>query len=99
LFWVAEPTSCYDQLRSFSQAIYRLTTLDFPAPDTFTYALDFIGTYTWEELCQGWVLRAAARRILPVSPDQVGSAWTKTAHVGVVGINRMDKTLLLGECM
>ena len=62
------------------------------------HLIDFIGTHTWEELCQEWVLRAGAREKLPFLPDQVGSAWTKNAQVDVVGINSMEKTLLLGEC-
>ena len=59
---------------------------------------DFIGAYTWEELCREWVLRASAKGELPVSVDQVGSVWTQTAQVDVVGINAMEKTLVLGEC-
>jgi len=62
------------------------------------HLLDFIGTYTWEELCQEWLLRASAENILPFMPDQVGSTWNKQAQVDVVGINTMEKTLLLGEC-
>jgi AAA+ ATPase superfamily predicted ATPase len=62
------------------------------------HLLDFIGTYTWEELCQEWLLRATGQNRLPFLPDQVGSAWTKNAQVDVVGINRMEKTLILGEC-
>jgi AAA+ ATPase superfamily predicted ATPase len=62
------------------------------------HLLDFIGTYTWEELCQEWLLRATGQHILPFLPDQVGSAWTKKAQMDVVGINSMEKTLLLGEC-
>jgi uncharacterized protein len=62
------------------------------------HLIDFIGTYTWEELCQEWLLRAAGKRLLPFLPDQVGSAWTKKAQVDVVGINTMEKTLILGEC-
>jgi AAA+ ATPase superfamily predicted ATPase len=62
------------------------------------HLIDFIGTHTWEELCQEWVLRAGAREKLPFLPDQVGSAWTKNTQVDVVGINSMEKTLLLGEC-
>lgn len=38
LYWVAEPTSALDQLRSFSQALYNFTTPDAPAPLDFTYA-------------------------------------------------------------
>jgi hypothetical protein len=59
---------------------------------------DFIGKYTWEELCREWVLRAGARGALPVTPDDVGSAWNSKAQVDVVGINTMEKTLILGEC-
>ncbi len=62
------------------------------------HLLDFIGTYTWEELCQEWLLRASDHGALPFVPDQVGAAWTKKAQVDVVGINRMEKTLVLGEC-
>jgi len=62
------------------------------------HLLDFIGTYTWEELCQEWQLRATGQHRLPFLPDQVGSAWTKKAQVDVVGINSMEKTLILGEC-
>ena len=62
------------------------------------HLLDFIGTYTWEELCQEWLLRATGHARLPFLPDQVGSAWTRKAQVDVVGINSMEKTLILGEC-
>lgn len=62
------------------------------------HLLDFIGTYTWEELCQEWLLRASVHDRLPIRPDQVGGAWTRKAQVDVVGINSMDKTLILGEC-
>jgi AAA+ ATPase superfamily predicted ATPase len=62
-----------------------------------SHLLDFIGTHTWEELCREWVLRAGARGILPLS-DQVGSHWSRTEQVDVVGINTMEKTLVLGEC-
>jgi AAA+ ATPase superfamily predicted ATPase len=59
---------------------------------------DFIGKYTWEELCREWLLRAGGAGVLPMLPDQVGSAWTRQAEVDVVGINSMQRTLLLGEC-
>lgn len=62
------------------------------------HLVDFIGTYTWEELCREWLLRASAQDRLPFLPDQVGSIWTKTAQVDVVGINPMEKTIILGEC-
>ena len=62
------------------------------------HLIDFIGTYTWEELCREWILQAGVRGQLPFLPDQVGSTWTRTAQVDVVGVNFMEKTLILGEC-
>jgi len=59
---------------------------------------DFIGANTWEELCREWLLRASAQQAVPVLVDQVGSAWTRAAQVDVVGVNSMEKTLVLGEC-
>lgn len=62
------------------------------------HMIDFIGTHTWEELCREWVLRAGALGHLPFMPDQVGSAWNREAQIDVVGLNRMEKTMILGEC-
>ena len=62
------------------------------------HLLDFIGAHTWEELCREWLLKASAWKRLPFEADQVGSAWTRKAQVDVAGINRMEKTLYLGEC-
>jgi AAA+ ATPase superfamily predicted ATPase len=60
---------------------------------------DFIGIYTWEELCREWLLRINQEdERLPFIPDQVGSAWTRKSQVDVVGHNSMEKTLILGEC-
>jgi len=63
-----------------------------------THMIDFIGKYTWEELCREWTPRASAAGELPYLPDKVGSAWNTAAQVDVVGINSMQKTLILGEC-
>jgi hypothetical protein len=49
-------------------------------------------------LCREWLLKASALKRVPFEADQVGSAWTKKAQVDVVGINRMEKTIYLGEC-
>ena len=62
------------------------------------HMIDFIGTHTWEELCREWTLRAGAKGVLPFLPDQVGSAWNTKTQIDVAGINRMGKTLILGEC-
>ncbi|MBN2499621.1 MAG: ATP-binding protein [Anaerolineales bacterium] len=62
------------------------------------HMIDFIGTYTWEELCREWTLRAGAAGELPFLSDTVGSGWNRAAQVDVVGYNSMEKTLILGEC-
>ena len=62
------------------------------------HLLDFIGTHTWEEICREWILRAGATGKLPFLMDQVGSYWDKSVQVDVVGMNRMEKTMILGEC-
>ena len=62
------------------------------------HLIDFIGTYTWEEICREWTIRAGAKEELPYLPDQVGSTWNAKAQVDVVGYNSMEKTLILGEC-
>lgn len=75
--------------------------LDIPEPalaEISRHLIDFIGMYTWEELCQEWVLRAGAKGALPFMPDRVGGAWNKYAQIDAAGINRMEKTLILGEC-
>lgn len=59
---------------------------------------DFIGMHTWEELCREWLLRASAGGAFPGLVDQVGSIWTSAAQVDVVGINSMEKVMVLGEC-
>jgi AAA+ ATPase superfamily predicted ATPase len=62
------------------------------------HLVDFIGTYTWEELCREWLLRAGGHNRLPFLPDQVGSLWNRQAQIDVVGYNSMEKTMILGEC-
>jgi AAA+ ATPase superfamily predicted ATPase len=62
------------------------------------HMVDYIGTYTWEELCREWTIRASNRGLLPLYPDQVESDWGKDYQVDVVGINPMKKHLILGEC-
>lgn len=61
------------------------------------HLVDFIGTHTWEEICREWLLRAD-KTLLPFYPDKVGSAWSNNYQCDVVGINKMEKTLFLGEC-
>ncbi len=57
LYWVAEPTSIFDQLRSFSQAIYNLANPAAPAPVDFTYA-------TWAQALQQVTSLAQEERLV-----------------------------------
>ena len=59
---------------------------------------DFIGTHTWEEVCREWVLRAANRGQIPLYPDDVQSAWSTEVNIDVVGVNPMERHMVLGEC-
>ncbi|MDX1613079.1 MAG: ATP-binding protein [Candidatus Promineifilaceae bacterium] len=81
LYWVAEPTSALDQLRSFSQAIYNFNHPDAPAPLDFTYA-------NWDQALQQVATLAKTERLallideftylLEVDPTIVGTlqkAW------------------------
>ncbi|MBN2118567.1 MAG: ATP-binding protein [Anaerolineales bacterium] len=71
---------------------------DIALAEITRHMIDFIGRYTWEELCREWVLRAGTLGALALMSDHVGSAWNSKAQVDVVGINSMEKTLVLGEC-
>ena len=59
----------------------------------------FIEENTWNELCSEWLLRASALEELPVSIQDVGSAWTRTADVDIAGINRDRKELVLATSL
>ena len=76
LYWVAEPTSALDQLRSFSQALHNHFSPDDPAPSEFTYA-------TWEQAFGQVALMTQGRRfalfidelpyLIDVTPEIVGT--------------------------
>ena len=59
---------------------------------------DFIGTYTFEELCREWLNEKVDHEELPFFLDRVGSHWSKEAQIDVVGINWRSKDILFGEC-
>jgi AAA+ ATPase superfamily predicted ATPase len=88
----------YFRFLSGRQQQFALKIQDQALAEISRHLIDFIGTYTWEELCREWVLRAGAFGVLPFMPDAVGSAWNRTVQIDVVGINTMEKTLVLGEC-
>jgi AAA+ ATPase superfamily predicted ATPase len=88
----------YFRFLSSRQAQIALGVQDQVLAEMKRHLVDFIGTYTWEELCKEWLLRSTGYRVLPFMPDQVGSIWNKEAQIDVAGINTMEKTLILGEC-
>ncbi|MEM7801888.1 MAG: ATP-binding protein, partial [Chloroflexota bacterium] len=59
---------------------------------------DFIGRYTFEELCREWLDEKADREELPFFLDRVGQHWDSTAEIDVVGLNWRTKKILFGEC-
>jgi uncharacterized protein len=83
LYWVAEPTSALDQLRSFSQALYNFNHPDTPAPLEFTYA-------NWEQALQQAASMAKEERLallideftylLEVDPTIVGTLQKSWDH-------------------
>lgn len=56
LYWVAEPSSALDQLRSFSQAVYNFANPAAPAPLDFTYA-------SWSQAWQQVAVLAESERL------------------------------------
>lgn len=88
----------YFRFLSDRQDQLALGAQDIALAEINRHMIDFIGKYTWEELSREWVLRAGALDAIPMMPDRVGSAWNSKAQVDVVGINSMEKTLVLGEC-
>ncbi len=75
MYWMAEPTSAVDQLRSFSQALANYVDPDEPAPLDFTYA-------NWDQAFRQVSLLAKGQRmalfideityLIDINPDIVG---------------------------
>lgn len=75
MYWMAEPTSAVDQLRSFSQALANYADPEEPAPLDFTYA-------NWEQAFRQVSLLAKGKRmalfideityLIDINPDIVG---------------------------
>jgi AAA+ ATPase superfamily predicted ATPase len=58
----------------------------------------FIEASTWQELCREWLLLASDRGSIPVPVEDVGSEWAKSYTVDVVGISKVQDSLVLGDC-
>ena len=59
----------------------------------------FIETGIWREVCQEWLVRAGAVEAIPYLPEQFGSAWNSRTQIELAGIDRTEKTLVLGVCL
>ena len=102
------PTGCYHITDPYLRFYFRflsdrqdqlaLGAQDIVSAEIDRDMIDFIGRYTWEELCREWVMRARWQKALPMTFDHVGSAWNSKTEVGVVGINSTEKKIILGEC-
>ena len=84
LYWVAEPTSSFEQLRSFSQALYNVDAPD-SAPENFTYA-------NWRQAFQQ-IARLAQNTRLVVVLDEF--TYLLAVERGIAGVlqNIWDQTL------
>lgn len=58
----------------------------------------FVGQTSFEELAQQWVRQQAKQGTLPFLPERIGSHWSRSVQIDVVGINWQTHQLLLGEC-
>jgi AAA+ ATPase superfamily predicted ATPase len=58
----------------------------------------FIENNTWQELCREWLLHASSSGEVPAPVEQAGGSWTRNYVFDVVGINRQEKSLVLGAC-
>jgi hypothetical protein len=50
------------------------------------------------QLAQAWMLQAARADRLPLSPEAVGSHWSRRVQVDAVAIDHESRQILLGEC-
>jgi len=58
----------------------------------------FVEDNTWQELCRNWMLGASDREELPLPVTNVGSEWWRNGKIDVVGIDKEQKSLILGDC-
>jgi AAA+ ATPase superfamily predicted ATPase len=58
----------------------------------------FTENNTWQELSHEWLLRASDKGDIPLSIEEVGSSWSRSYTYDVVGINKQERSLVLGVC-
>ena len=59
---------------------------------------EFIQNNTWQEVCREWLLRASLVGEIPISIEAVGSEWTRTSTIDVVGIDESNRSIVVGSC-
>lgn len=59
---------------------------------------EFIQNNTWQEVCREWLVRASLAGEIPVTIEAVGSEWTRSSLVDVVGIDEANRSLVIGSC-
>jgi hypothetical protein len=58
----------------------------------------FVGQTAFEQLSRQWVQEQRKANLLPFRPFIIGSHWSRTTQIDVVGVNWESKDILLGEC-
>jgi hypothetical protein len=58
----------------------------------------FVGLSAWEELARQWVDLPQSAAAMGLTPQAIGSHWSRHVQVDVVAIDWQMRTLLLGEC-
>lgn len=58
----------------------------------------FISANSWQDLCREWVLYAGANDVLPFNVEHIGSEWTRSTAIDVVGLNVTNHEAVLGDC-
>jgi uncharacterized protein len=58
----------------------------------------FVGLSAWEELARQWVDLPQSAAVMGLTPQVIGSHWSRHVQVDVVAIDWQTRTLLLGEC-
>jgi len=72
-----------------------------PVEETVSHIQNELRSYVGlavERLAQQWIVQQAGAGALPISPEAVGSHWSRRVQIDVVAINWQTRDILLGEC-
>ena len=65
--------------------------------DQIRQALPRIVAPVWEDVARRHLLVASAAGAIPIRFEEIGSWWSSTAQIDVVGVNRAERRVLFGE--